>query len=69
MYKKPIQCDNSILVMLARMAIKEGLGARFIKHKLRIMIEDTTQYYDPLADFIKLTYQHGETLPCDEPME
>lgn len=65
MYKKPIQCDPSILVMLARMAIKEGLGARFIKHKLRIMVEDTTQYYDPLADSITLTYQHEGALPYE----
>ena len=66
MYKKPIQYDPSILAMLARMAINEGLGARFIKHKLRIMIEDTTQYYDPSVEAIMLTYQHDGPLPCNE---
>ena len=68
-YQKSIQYDPSILVMLARMAIHEGLGARFIKHKLRILLEDTTPYYDPSAEVIILRYEHEGAFPCHEPME
>lgn len=65
-YTKQINYDPSILVMLARMAINEGLGARFIKHKLRILLEDTTPYYDPQVEVLTLKYEHEGPLPCDE---
>lgn len=63
---KKINCDPSVIIMLARMALGSELGARFMKNKLQSMIDDCI-YEDPDAEQYDISYEHSTRLRHPEP--
>lgn len=56
---RDIIIDPPVLIMLARMAQKKGLGARWLKSRLNILLDDLV-YDDPDAPVFHLTYEPAD---------